>query len=110
MASVTAAEKAVRSTARAWPAGTAHWRAISISNEPARRISSFSSQGAVFSESDLRELEQTSSAKAELRCAGVERTGRISQSSTWKPRRASCQAASEPARPAPTMRMVFIDE
>ncbi len=32
---------------------------------PARRISCFRSQGAVFSDSDLRELEQTSSAKSE---------------------------------------------
>src|SRR5207245_2829963 len=31
---------------------------------------------------------------------GVDRTGRISQSWTETPRRAHCQAASEPARPA----------
>jgi len=60
------------------PAGTAHSRAISSSSEPARRISSFSSQGAVFSLSDFSELEQTSSAKSPVWCAGVERTGRIS--------------------------------
>ena len=64
MASVTRAAKVARSTASACPAGTAHSRAISISNDPARRISSFSSQGAVFSISDFREFEQTSSAKS----------------------------------------------
>ena len=78
MAAVTASANSSRSTASACPAGTAVWRAISISNEPARRISSFSSQGAVFSLSDFSELEQTSSAKFAVWCAGVERTGRIS--------------------------------
>ena len=51
------------------------------------------------------ELEQTSSAKFALWCAGVERTGRISYKSTATPRRAHCHAASEPASPAPMMRM-----
>ncbi len=46
--------------------------------EPARRISCFSSQGAVFSDSDLSELEQTSSAKSAVWWASVERVGRIS--------------------------------
>ena len=78
IASVTRREKCARSTASACPAGTAVWRAISISSEPARRISSFSSQGAVFSLSDFSEFEQTSSAKSALWCAGVERIGRIS--------------------------------
>ena len=55
--------------------------------------------------SDFSELEQTSSAKFAVWCAGVERTGRISYSSTATPRRAHCQAASEPASPAPMMRM-----
>ena len=45
--------------------------------EPARRISCLSSHGAVFSLS-LSELEQTSSPKSAVWCAGVERTGRIS--------------------------------
>ena len=62
MAAVTASENFSRSTANACPAGTAVSRAIWISNEPARRISSFSSQGAVFSVSDFSELEHTSSA------------------------------------------------
>ena len=43
--------------------GNRRLRAISISSEPARRISSFSSQGAVFSVSDFSEFEHTSSAK-----------------------------------------------
>ena len=63
-ASVTFAENAVRSTASAWPAGTAQARAISRSNDPARRISSFNSQGAVFSLSDFSEFEHTSSANS----------------------------------------------
>ena len=64
MASVTLAAKVVRSTASACPAGTAHSRAIFSNCDPARRISSFSSQGAVFSLSDFSEFEQTSSAKS----------------------------------------------
>src|SRR5207253_10714750 len=36
--------------------------------------------------------------------AGVIFSGRISRSSTAMPRRASCHAASDPARPAPTTR------
>jgi hypothetical protein len=39
-------------------------RGISSRREPARRISSFNNQGAVFSLSDFSELEQTSSAKS----------------------------------------------
>jgi len=76
--SVTRRPKSSRSTARACPAGTEVSRAMSISRDPARRISSLRSQGAVFSLSDLSEFEQTSSAKSEVWCAGVERTGRIS--------------------------------
>src|SRR6185369_37202 len=83
---------------------TAHSRAISSKRDPARRISSFSNQGAVFRLSDFRELEQTSSAKSAVWCARVERTGRISHSSTATLRRAHCHAASEPARPAPITR------
>jgi hypothetical protein len=105
IASVTFAANTTRSTAKACPAGTAHDRAISISNEPARRISSLSNQGAAFSLSDLSEFEHTSSAKSAVWCAGVERTGRISHNSTSTPRRAHCHAASEPANPAPMILM-----
>jgi hypothetical protein len=108
IASVTRAAKVTRSTAKACPAGTAHARAISSNNEPARRISSFSSQGAVFSLSDFSELEQTSSAKSAVWWAGVERNGRISKSSTSNPRRAHCHAASDPAKPAPIILMIAI--
>ena len=66
MASVTFFAKTMRSTAKACPAGTAHCFAMAISNDPARRISSFNSQGAVFSFSDFNELEQTSSAKSDV--------------------------------------------
>jgi hypothetical protein len=55
----------------------------------------------VFSVSDFNEFEQTSSAKSPVWWAAVERTGRISKSSTPTPRRAHCQAASDPASPAP---------
>jgi hypothetical protein len=102
--SVTLAANVTRSTASACPAGTAHSRAMSSSSEPARRISSFSSHGAVFSESDFKEFEQTSSAKSDVWCAGVDRSGRISNNSTSAPRRAHCHAASDPANPAPIMR------
>src|SRR5271165_1957563 len=105
MVSVTACENFSRSTASACPAGTAVCAAICISNEPARRISSFSSHGAVFSVSDFSEFEHTNSANCAVWCAGVERTGRISYNSTGTPRRAHCHAASDPASPAPIMRM-----
>jgi hypothetical protein len=49
----------------------------------------------------LSELEQTSSAKSPVWWAGVERTGRISWSSTATPLLAHCHAASDPANPAP---------
>ena len=55
------------------PAGTALASAQLSRAEPARRISCLSSQGAVFSLSDLSELEQTNSAKSAVWCAGVER-------------------------------------
>src|SRR5580693_865758 len=101
MASVTRAAKVVRSTASACPAGTAHSRAILSNSDSARLISSFSTQGAVVSLSDFSEFEQTSSAKSAVWCAGVERTGRISNNSTSTPRLAHCHAASDPANPAP---------
>jgi hypothetical protein len=66
-----------------------------------RRISSFSSQGAVFPLSDFNEFEQTSSANLSVWCAGVDLMGRISYNSTSMPRRAHCHAASQPASPAP---------
>ena len=69
-----------------------------------RRSSSFSSPTAFSSWSERRELEHTSSANSGLWWAGVIFSGFISCSSTGMPRWASCQAASQPARPAP---MIF---
>ena len=69
--------------------------------EPQRRSSSFSSPTAFSSWSERRELEHTSSANSGLWWAGVIFSGFISCSSTGMPRWASCQAASQPARPAP---------
>src|SRR2546429_1120439 len=57
---------------------------------------------ALLSSTDLKELEQTSSAKRSVWCAAVMRTGRISCSVTAMPRSASAQAASLPASPPPT--------
>ena len=106
MRAATRRENSTRSTARAWPAGTALASASARRIEPARRISCLRSHGAVFSDSDLRELEQTSSAKSAVWWASVERVGRISYSSTWQPSAAACSAASGPARPPP-MTLIF---
>ena len=53
-------------------------------------------------------FEQTNSANSAVWCAGVDRTGRISYSSTGTPRRANCQAHSDPASPAPIILTRFI--
>ena len=99
--SVIYAEKPVLSTASALPAGTAVASAASIIREPRRRISSFKSPTAFDSSPERSELEQTSSAKFSLWCAGVNFFGFISQSVTSTPRSAACHAASQPASPAP---------
>ena len=61
--------------------------------------------GVIVSASSLRKLfEQTISARRSLSCAGVmSPPPRISLSLTRTPASASCQAASEPARPPPMM-------
>jgi hypothetical protein len=101
--SVTAREKPSRSTASAPPAGSLWASALARISDPARRISSCSRPTALFSASSERsELEQTSSAQSAVWWASVPRTGRISWSTTGTPAEASCQAASLPARPAPT--------
>ncbi len=102
-------ENSARSTASACPAGTAHSSASRSSTDPARRISCFSSQGAVFSLSDFNEFEHTSSPKSAVWCAGVCRTGRISYNSTSAPCRAAIKAASGPASPPPITRIRIID-
>ncbi len=61
IASAIRRENSTRSTASAWPAGTAVSSARRKSAEPARRISCFSSHGAVLGDSLFSELEQTSS-------------------------------------------------
>src|ERR1700738_3338770 len=72
--------------------------------EPSRRISACSKPTALLAASSERnELEQTSSARPSVRCASVIRPGRISCRTTRTPALATCQAASEPARPAPTI-------
>src|SRR3981081_783132 len=73
-------------------------------SDPSRRISACSSPTALLAASSERnELEHTSSASPSVRCASVIRSGRISCRTTATPDLATCQAASEPASPAPTI-------
>ncbi len=110
-ARVTAAEKPSRSTASAPPAGTWLASAARMISEPSRRISACNRPTALLAaSSERKELEQTSSARPEVACASVIRTGRISCSTTRQPASAACQAASEPARPPPTMWIRFVEE
>src|ERR1700722_15389913 len=70
--------------------------------EPSARISRCRIPTAlVEASSDRKEFEQTSSARWEVWCAAVVRTGRISCRTTETPEFAACHAASEPARPPP---------
>jgi hypothetical protein len=66
-------ENSTRSTASAWPAGTAVSSAILKSADPPRRISCFNSHGAVFGDSLFSEFEHTSSPNSVVWCAGVNR-------------------------------------
>ncbi len=103
-AAVTAAENPSRSTASAPPAGTWLASAVRITSESSRRISSCSNPTALCSGSSERnELEHTSSASPEVLCAAVPRSGRISCNTTGTPWPTICHAASQPARPPPTM-------
>src|SRR5262245_28746820 len=102
IAPVTSRANASRSTASAAPAGTRVRRAHATISESSRAISALRSPWGVDSSSDLRLLEQTSSARSPVRWTGVPRTGRISWRTTGTPRRAICQAASLPASPPPT--------
>ncbi len=101
--SVTAAENPSRSTASAPPAGTRFRSAQLIITESSRRISSLSSPTALKSPSARSELLHTSSAKSPLLCAAVRFSGFISNNRTSAPAFAACQAASQPASPAPIM-------
>ena len=101
-AASTAFEKPSRSTASAPPAGTRWASPAPRMMEPARRISSCRSPMALVSASSERnEFEHTSSARPPVRWASVARWGRISWRTVGTPARASCQAASDPARPPP---------
>src|SRR5260370_4482466 len=71
-----------------------------------RRISSFKRPTALSSLSPRKELLQTSSARRSVLWTAVGRSGRISYSVTDTPSDAACQAASEPARPPPMMRIM----
>src|SRR5881628_1562703 len=102
-ACVMPSAKSTRSTARQAPAGTRVASATRMTSEPRRRISSLSSPTAVSSVALRKEFEHTSSARRSVVCASVPRRGRISWRSTPMPRRASCQAASQPASPPPMM-------
>ena len=105
-AAVTASENATRSTASAPPAGSLWASAMRMISEPQRRISSCSNPTALCSwSSERKELEHTSSAKPPVRWASVSFCGRISWMMTLAPASAACQAASEPARPAPMIWM-----
>jgi hypothetical protein len=90
-----------RSTASAWPAGTAASSAAAITSEPSRRISSLSRPTALDTRFERSELLHTSSANQSAVCAGERSTGFMSTRVTSRPRRAACHAASQPASPAP---------
>src|SRR6202166_831126 len=80
-------------------------------SEPSRRISACNSPTALLTASSERnELEHTSSASPSVRWASVIRPGRISCRTTGMPDWATCQAASEPARPAPMTCTVSEDD
>ncbi|CDD54323.1 unknown [Ruminococcus sp. CAG:379] len=104
--SVTIRENACRSTARAPPASTAVAFAQGTSREPSRSISAFNMPGAESSRDAFRELEHTSSAKVSAWWAGVCFFGFISYKATDRPAWAICQAASQPASPAPMTRII----
>jgi len=102
----TAPAKPSLSTASAPPAGTLCSSAAARISEPQRRISACSTPTALASaSSERKELEQTSSASVSVWCASVPRSGRISCRITGAPAPAACHAASQPARPPPTMWM-----
>src|SRR6202000_2317053 len=84
-------------------AGTWLASAARMISEPSRRISACSNPTALLAASSERnEFEHTSSARPSVRWASVIRPGRISWMVTGMPDWAPSQAASEPARPAPT--------
>ena len=107
-ARVISPAKRSRSTASASPAGTAVRSAERMMSESSRRSSSFRTPCARWGLLLLSELLQTSSARRPVLCAGGIFSGRISYRRTGTPRRAACQAASEPASPPPIMVMGLV--
>ena len=101
-ASVILSENRCRSTASAPPAGTREASAADRIRLSSARSSAFKRPEALVRCSAFKELEHTSSAKPGLLWAGLYFWGFMSISLTGTPRFASCQAASHPARPAPT--------
>src|SRR2546423_1355889 len=84
-------------------------RSASVSHrmgEASARISALSSPCAFEVSVLLNVLLHTSSASDSVWCAAVRTTGRISCTTTSCPRSASCHAASDPARPPPTIDML----
>ena len=89
------------STAKAPPAGTENLSAVWIIIE-LKNLSSFCNKPAALSELKAPKLLlQTNSPNSSVWWAGVYLKGLISTNLTGTPELATCQAASEPARPAP---------
>ena len=99
--SSTFCENRTLSIARALPAGTCASFAISIKYEPSMDISCFKSPLAFVGSIEPRLLLHTNSARFSVECAPVVLCGRISYKSTLIFLFANCNAASQPARPAP---------
>src|ERR1700722_4688426 len=97
----TIALKRSRSTASAPPAGTAASRADVTISESSRASSSLSKPTQFSSATPRSELLHTRSASMSVWWAGPLEYGRRSYNRTRTPRRASCHAASHPARPPP---------
>src|ERR1043166_359068 len=110
IAFVTAAENLSRSTANASPAGTRASSPHAITRDPISFISCFRRPTAFVAAEERKEFEQTSSARFDVWCAAVDFAGRISKRSTVCPFRASANAHSHPARPAPTILTRDIDQ
>ena len=109
MREVISAAKASRSMVRAAPPGSECAQAVRTSRLPSSNSSRLRMPRARSCSRDPMLLLQTSSARRSPWCALVRRTGRISYRTTDRPRSASCQAASQPARPPPMIVIVGED-